>query len=97
MEDKQYDIYATDRVNRDLVKGDGMRYLWSDIDPFNSTEELAGYIQDTCEQLVQVDGIDSVLTVQYALLFMRGVNWNEIAEEVAKEYPRVLGTSEEGE
>ena len=85
--------YATWRVNLEMVNGSD--YLESG-DVFESiielSERIENYIQDYIEEECNngKEGINFALS--YAMAFLSDVNWYEIAEHVAEDYPELIET-----
>ena len=84
--------YATWRVNLELVDGnDGL--LESE---YESISYLADSIKETCYEYIESSNIapdcnkvDNIL-LSYASAFMSDVNWYEIAEHIASDYPSII-------
>ena len=71
--------YATWRVN--LEMWDGYEIEHGD---FDDVESLADYLKDSSEDIINEssDGLAN----SYAMAFLNGVNWDEIAKHKAEEY-----------
>ena len=96
MEDKKYNgwsNYATWRVNLEMVNGSD--YVESG-DVFESIIELSERIENDIQDYIEEEcnngkeGINFALS--YAMAFLSDVNWYEIAEHVAEDYPELIET-----
>ena len=96
MEDKKYNgwsNYATWRVNLEMVNGSD--YVESG-DVFESIIELSDRIKNDIKDYIEEEcnngkeGINFALS--YAMAFLSDVNWYEIAEHVAEDYPGLIET-----
>ena len=96
MEDKKYNgwsNYATWRVNLEMVNGSD--YVESG-DVFESIIELSDRIKNDIKDYIEEEcnngkeGINFALS--YAMAFLWDVNWYEIAEHVAEDYPGLIET-----
>ena len=94
MEDKKYNgwsNYATWRVNLEMVNGSD--YVESG-DVFESIIELSDRIENDTKDYIEEEcnngkeGINFALS--YAMAFLSDVNWYEIAESVAEDYPELI-------
>jgi hypothetical protein len=90
--------YATWRINLELAD-DVVQSMAADTEQFADTYDLAKAIQERCEEAVTNYGELEGLAVDYAMAFMDGVNWYEIAEHAAEEYAGIAGymTDEDGD
>ena len=76
--------YATWRVNLEICNDD-LDGIAQDVsagyrDRFADTTELADYLKDTAEEVLNMDGTsEESLAYSYAMSFISGVNWYEIA------------------
>lgn len=85
--------YATWRVNLEIV--DSIQWVKEDFvsDEIELTlSDLAGHIQNACEQVVsnhgELETTDGAqLALDYAMAFMSDVDWYEIAKSMAETYP----------
>jgi hypothetical protein len=90
--------YATWRINLELA--DDTVESWSqDIpryqDAYATVSDLADAIQQSCEEAVTNYGALEGLAVDYAMAFMDDVNWYEIAEHAAENYPAMIVADED--
>jgi len=86
--------YATWRVNLEMIDG------WADYhmsepehETFESVRELAEHLKDYAEEQIANYVDDSSkpnLAEDYALAFLNEVNWYEIAQHIAEDYPQIL-------
>jgi hypothetical protein len=77
--------YATWRVNLEMFDSWGLGDVWGfdDIDPKEvDTYELGQILQDYAEERMNEDASSESLALSYALAFMSGVNWSEIAQRI---------------
>lgn len=83
--------YATWRVKLEMVNGND--YLDSE-QSFKDVYELSKYIKETIEDYIETEsdnGREGINFAQsYAMAFLSDVNWYEIAESVANEFPKLL-------
>lgn len=90
MDDKKYNgwsNYATWRIKLELWDNDSM---WEDRE-YTSITDFADDIKDTTENiLTEQAGKDSQIVLDYALAFIADVNWYEIAEHIAEDYPNII-------
>lgn len=79
--------YATWRVNLELFDG----YDWDNTE-YSDVLELAGFLESSAGDAITNYGEldESTLAVQYAGAFLNDVNWYEIAEHVAEDYPHTI-------
>ena len=94
MEDKKYNgwsNYATWRVNLECV--DPVNYEEAKI-VYKNISELADAIKENIELLLgdEAGGYAEGLNHDYAMEFLSDVNWYEIAESVAEDYPELIET-----
>lgn len=88
--------YATWRVNLEMI--DGWTDYHMDGDEFEKFEEvyqLADHLKDYAEEQIEnyCDSSKGVnLARDYALAFMQEVNWQEIAQYIANDYPQIMTT-----
>jgi hypothetical protein len=89
--------YATWRVNLELA--DDIIQSLSDEDnltePYADAYTMSKDLQDQCEEIVTNYGSIEGLAADYALAFMSDVNWLEIAEHAAQDYPHLIAREEE--
>ena len=82
--------YPTWKVNLEVVDG----YMWDEKEnAFEDITSLSDYIKDFVETCVLdgVGGIDSgKLAYDYASVFLSYVNYYEIAQHVAEDYPKLI-------
>lgn len=76
--------YATWRVNLEIFDGFNPREYWHGIkDTYDLSLCLKGHVEDIMEhQTGNAEG----LAYSYAMAFLSGVNWYEIAEHMLEEY-----------
>ena len=92
MESKEYNgwsNYATWRVNLEIIDG----FDWDETEQrFSDLRDLTGYIKDTVETCVfsDTDISKRSLVSDYADAFLQDVNYHEIAEKVAENYPNLI-------
>lgn len=90
MDDKKYNgwsNYATWRIKLELWDDDSM---WEDRE-YTSITDFADDIKDTTENILTAQaGKDSQIVLDYALAFIADVNWYEIAEHIAEDYPNII-------
>ena len=82
--------YATWRVNLEMV--DSVHYEESGV-TYNSISDLADAIKNDCELYLgdESGGYGGKwLNHDYAMAFLKDVNWHEIAENIAEEYPKLI-------
>ena len=85
--------YATWRVNLELVDAG---YLiqdnqWFDETVFDTVSDLAESIRGYCTEIVCNYGEDEEsIAYNYALAFFEQVNWYEIAQHIAEDYPSLI-------
>jgi hypothetical protein len=79
--------YPTWRVNLELVDG----YDWDGVE-YKSVQELAGFIESMVDDAITSYGErdTSDLAVAYASAWLDQVDWYEIAEHVAEDYPHTI-------
>ena len=80
--------YATWRVKLEIVEGSEYSEM-----VFDSIYELSEHIKDDVEGYITGEGGygEGVnFAVNYALAFLSDVNWYEIAESVAENYPELI-------
>lgn len=83
--------YATWRVNMELCDCIGAD-LSEQKQTFDDMSDLADHIKEYCEGIVTEDtqGCNAELVNSYALAFMQYVDWREIAEHIAEDYPSLV-------
>ena len=83
--------YATWRVNLECV--DPVNYEEAEI-VYKNISELADAIKENVELLLgdEAGGYAEGLSHDYAMEFISDVNWYEIAESVAEDYPELIET-----
>jgi hypothetical protein len=90
MTDKTYNgwtNYETWRVNLEIFDGFDPYDNFSD-DQRYMQDNLAEYLKDYVETLVyEAGGGDGNIAVDYALAYLRDVNWHEIAKHMIANYP----------
>ena len=81
--------YETWRVNLEIFDGMELGDFWgfadanpADIEP----RELGETLKDYVEELLLMDVSDTSLVASYALAFVNGVNWFEIAQSMIRSY-----------
>ena len=57
---------------------------------FDSIYDLSEHIKDDVEGYITGEGVN--FAVNYAMAFLSDVNWYEIAESVAEDYPELIET-----
>jgi len=84
--------YATWRVNLEIVSDyassmadDYPRYN----EPFDMLITLADHLKDMVEETIDSEDAGT-LAASYALAFVSQVNWYELAESVATDYPQIM-------
>lgn len=75
--------YATWRVNLEMLDGVSPSELC--IFDTSDPHEVADALKELCEERIQ-EGTENDLALSYALAFMDGVNWREIAEHMIDAY-----------
>lgn len=98
--------YATWRVNLEIVD-DIISHLSNDVEDgdipqFNGTYDIAQYLEQQAEESVSGYGElennkSADLALSYALAFLSTVNWDEIAEHAAYDYPHLIAPEDEEE
>lgn len=91
--------YATWRVNLEIVD-DYIQHslaeaVQGDIEQFNDVHELKSHLEGYVETAITSDGRDSGLAIDYALAFLSTVNWYELAEHAAQDYPQLIATDDD--
>ena len=81
--------YATWRIKLELWDDDSM---WEDRE-YTSITDFADDIKDTTENILTAQAGDSQIVLDYALAFIADVNWYEIAEHIAENYPNIIKTN----
>lgn len=83
--------YATWRVNLEVLDG-YCDNLAADGAEYNSIADLAEYLQEYAESVIFCTGTseDNSLVANYAEAFVSNVNWYEIAELAATDYPKLI-------
>ena len=83
--------YATWRVNLECINEEN--YIEQGI-VYNTISELADAIKENIELLLgdEAGGYAEGLNHDYAMAFISDVNWYEIAESVAEDYPELIET-----
>jgi hypothetical protein len=87
--------YATWRINLEI---------WADEDwdqagiTFASIGELATYLDDTTDEILTNYGEgESGLALDYARSFVSDVNWHELAEHYAEDFPGLIESDNDNE
>lgn len=80
--------YATWRVNLEII--DGTQWVKEDF-VSDETEltvyDLSEHLKNVAEQAITENDTKEGLAVDYAMAFISEVNWYEIAQHVAENYP----------
>ena len=91
MTDEKYNgwsNYATWRINLEIFDGND----WSEEGKYKDIDDLTDMLKERVEDTITNYGNfpDDNLTVQYARAFISDVNFYEIAESIAKDYPSII-------
>lgn len=89
MDNKTYNgwrNYATWRVNLEYVDG---RFNNDDIGLAKGIFDLADYIKEEVEIFVQDNEVNEYIK-GWAMAFLNDVDWREIAQSVADNYPNII-------
>lgn len=93
MDNKQYNgwhNYATWRVNLEIF--DGMD--WGDYSPYSTIADFADALEEMADEVItnygEIKDDGHHLPLDYARAFLLDVDWYEIAEHIAQDYPNVL-------
>ena len=82
--------YETWRVNLEILDA----YDWGNGDEYNhfdSLQSVADYLKDYVDEIVLMpEEASSQLALDYAQAFLSHVNYYEIAQKIAREYPRLM-------
>jgi hypothetical protein len=78
--------YATWRVNLEVLDG----YDWSETEAMDNITELGDYIKDMVEEIVLGSSTADGFAYDYAYAFLSDVNYYEIAQHIAEEYPKLI-------
>jgi hypothetical protein len=96
MSDKTYNgwtNYATWRINLEVLGDEGDSY---DAGQFESVDALADYLEDYLDEVLTGFGqVQEGLALDYARSFVSDVNYHEIAERMAEDYPHIIKGNEE--
>lgn len=80
--------YATWRINLELWDDDS----WiKDFEPVAGIYELSEYLKDTTDEILTGYGeYNEGAALDYARAFVSEVNFYEIAEHIAEDYPQII-------
>ena len=81
--------YATWRVKLELIDSE-VESIKESKETFTDISELADTLRNECEMYIGLDNDSSGIAYDYALAFLSEVNWYEIAESVAEDYPKLI-------
>jgi hypothetical protein len=89
--------YATWRIKLELWDDDRVwdDYMSNDIEPFESVYALSEHIKEYTENFLEDSGElapnnKTNVVLSYALAFISDVNWYEIAQHIADDYPKLI-------
>lgn len=82
--------YATWRVNLELIDG----IDWKEEGTFESIYALSEYLKERVEDIItnygELEAGNASYAVDYALAFVNDVNYYEIAQKIAGDYPNLV-------
>ena len=75
--------YATWRINLEIFDGTDLEDMsWDGMD----TSDLANALQEYAQEIVFLECNEKSLAYSYAMAFLSGVNWYEIAEHLLEDF-----------
>ena len=83
--------YNTWRVKLELIDTE-VETIKENKETFTDISELAETLKNECEMYIGLDNNNSGIAYDYAMAFLSDVNWYEIAESVAEDYPGLIET-----